>query len=91
MSGFASTKDLADTHAEDAPNSGVVIGDESVLVVDAQATPLIAQGVLARIWQVTDKPVRHVVLSHRPAARVLGAQLSKVTRLFAIIRYYRTC
>ena len=61
MSGFASTKDLADKNisfeelgpglygytAEGDPNSGVVIGDESVLVVDAQATPQMAQDVLA--------------------------------------------
>ena len=58
MSGFASTKDLADKTisfeelaaglygytAEGDPNSGVVIGDRSVLVVDAQATPKMAQG-----------------------------------------------
>lgn len=87
MSGFASTKDLADKNisfeelgpglygytAEGDPNSGVVIGDESVLVVDAQATPQMAQDVLARIREVTDKPVKHVVLSHYHAVRVLGA------------------
>ncbi|GGC64910.1 MBL fold metallo-hydrolase [Chelatococcus reniformis] len=87
MSGFASTADLADKQvsfeelgpglygytAEGDPNSGVVIGDDSVLVVDAQATPAMAQDVLARIGAVTDKPVRHVVLSHYHAVRVLGA------------------
>ena len=87
MSGFASTQDLAEKQvsfeelgpglygytAEGDPNSGVVIGDESVLVVDAQATPAMAQDVLARIRQVTDKPVKHVVLSHYHAVRVLGA------------------
>jgi len=87
MLGFASTKDLADKNvsfeelgpglygytAEGDPNSGVVIGDESVLVVDAQATPQMAQDVLARIREVTDKPVKHVVLSHYHAVRVLGA------------------
>jgi glyoxylase-like metal-dependent hydrolase (beta-lactamase superfamily II) len=87
MSGFASTKDLADKNvsfeelgpglygytAEGDPNSGVVIGDESVLVVDAQATPQMAQDVLARIREVTDKPVKYVVLSHYHAVRVLGA------------------
>ena len=87
MSGFASTQDLAEKQvsfeelgpglygytAEGDPNSGVVIGDRSVLVVDAQATPAMAQDVLARIRQVTDKPVKHVVLSHYHAVRVLGA------------------
>ncbi len=78
MSGFASTKDLADKQvsfdelgprlygytAEGDPNSGVVVGDEGVLVVDAQATPRMAEDVLARIRQVTDKPVTHLVLTH---------------------------
>jgi glyoxylase-like metal-dependent hydrolase (beta-lactamase superfamily II) len=87
MSGFASTKDLADKQvsfdelgpglygytAEGDPNSGIVIGDDSVLVVDAQATPAMAMDVIARIRQVTDKPIRHVVLSHYHAVRVLGA------------------
>ena len=87
MSGFASTKDLAEKTvsfeelgpglygytAEGDPNSGVVVGDDSVLVVDAQATPAMARDVLARIRSVTDKPVKHVVLSHYHAVRVLGA------------------
>ena len=87
MTGFASTKDLADKNisfeelapglygytAEGDPNSGVVIGDDSVLVVDAQATPAMAKDVIARIRTVTDKPVKHVVLSHYHAVRVLGA------------------
>lgn len=87
MSGFASTKDLADKTisfeelgpglygytAEGDPNSGVVVGDDSVLVVDAQATPAMAKDVIARIRTVTDKPIKHVVLSHYHAVRVLGA------------------
>jgi len=87
MSGFASTNDLADKTisfeelgpglygytAEGDPNSGVVIGDEGVLVVDAQATPRMAEDVIARIRTITDKPVTHLVLSHYHAVRVLGA------------------
>ena len=87
MSGFASTTDLADKivsfdelgpglygyTAEGDPNSGVVIGDDSVLVVDAQATPDMARDVIARIRTVTDKPIKHIVLTHYHAVRVLGA------------------
>lgn len=87
MAGFASTTDLTEKQvsfdelgpglygytAEGDPNSGVVIGDDSVLVVDAQATPAMAQDVIARIRAITDKPIRHVVLSHYHAVRVLGA------------------
>jgi glyoxylase-like metal-dependent hydrolase (beta-lactamase superfamily II) len=59
--------------AEGDPNSGVVIGDDSVLVVDATATPVMARALIARIREVTDKPIKHVVLSHYHAVRVLGA------------------
>ena len=58
--------------AEGDPNSGVVIGDDSVLVIDARATPVMAKELVARIRKVTDKPVRHVVLTHYHAVRVLG-------------------
>ena len=63
--------------AEGDPNSGVVIGDDSVLVVDTTATPVMARELIARIREVTDKPIRHVVLSHYHAVRVLGASAYK--------------
>jgi glyoxylase-like metal-dependent hydrolase (beta-lactamase superfamily II) len=59
--------------AQGDPNTGVVIGDEGVLIVDAQATPAMAQAVIARVRSVTDKPITHVLLSHYHAVRVLGA------------------
>ena len=59
--------------AEGDPNSGVVIGDDSVLVVDTTATPVMARALIARIREVTDKPIKHVVISHYHAVRVLGA------------------
>ncbi len=59
--------------AEGDPNSGVIIGDESVMVIEAQATPLLAQKVIDEIRKVTDKPISHLVLTHYHAVRVLGA------------------
>ena len=59
--------------AEGDPNSGVIIGDDSVMVIDTTATPVMARDLIARIRSVTDKPIRHVVLSHYHAVRVLGA------------------
>jgi glyoxylase-like metal-dependent hydrolase (beta-lactamase superfamily II) len=59
--------------AEGDPNSGVVVGDDGVLVVDAQATPAMAKDVIRHIRTVTDKPIKYVVLSHYHAVRVLGA------------------
>lgn len=59
--------------AEGDPNSGVIIGDDSVMVVEAQATPRLAQKVIDCIRQVTDKPITHLALTHYHAVRVLGA------------------
>ena len=59
--------------AEGDPNTGIIIGDDSVLVADTQATPAMAQDVVRRIREVTDKPIKYVVLTHYHAVRVLGA------------------
>jgi glyoxylase-like metal-dependent hydrolase (beta-lactamase superfamily II) len=69
--------------AEGDPNTGIVIGDDAVLVVDTQATPAMAQDVIRRIRQVTDKPIRHVVLSHYHAVRVLGASAYGAQQIIA--------
>lgn len=59
--------------AEGDPNSGVIIGDDSVMIVEAQATPRLAQKVIDCVRTVTDKPITHVALTHYHAVRVLGA------------------
>lgn len=59
--------------AEGDPNTGVIIGDDSVLICDALATPVMAQNLVAEIRKITDKPIKYVVLSHYHAVRVLGA------------------
>ncbi len=59
--------------AEGDPNTGVVVGDDAVLVLDTQATPAMAQDVIRRIREVTDKPIKYVLLTHYHAVRVLGA------------------
>ena len=58
---------------EGDPNTGIVIGDDAVMVIDAQATPVMAQDVIRHSRQVTDKPIKYVVLTHYHAVRVLGA------------------
>jgi glyoxylase-like metal-dependent hydrolase (beta-lactamase superfamily II) len=84
---FASQADLADKKtafarlgdglycltAEGDPNSGVIVGDDGVMVVDARATPVLARELIERIRGVTDKPIKYVLLSHYHAVRVLGA------------------
>jgi len=59
--------------AEGDPNSGVIIGDDSVMIVEAQATPRLAAKVIEKVREVTDKTISHVVLTHYHAVRVLGA------------------
>lgn len=88
MGSFASASDLAErpasftelvpgrayafTAAGD-PNTGVIVGTRGVMVIDTQATPLMAGSVIARIREVTDLPVTHILLTHYHAVRVLGA------------------
>ncbi|MBN8511376.1 MAG: MBL fold metallo-hydrolase [Burkholderiales bacterium] len=59
--------------AEGDPNTGVIVGDDAVMVIDTQATPVMAQDVIRRIREVTPLPIKYVVLSHYHAVRVLGA------------------
>ena len=94
---FASQADLADKKitfarlsdnayaytAEGDPNSGVVIGDDGVMVIDAQATPAMAEDVIRHIRTVTDKPIKYVVLSHYHAVRVLGASAYRADEVIA--------
>ena len=84
---FASQADLADKKitfeqlsahcwaytAEGDPNSGVIIGDDFVMVSDCTATPSMARDLIARIRTVSHKPIKYVLLTHYHAVRVLGA------------------
>jgi glyoxylase-like metal-dependent hydrolase (beta-lactamase superfamily II) len=95
--GFASTADVADKTiafdaigpdlyaftAEGDPNSGIIVGEDSVMVVDAQATPAMAREVIARVAKVTDKPIRYVLLTHYHAVRVLGASAYRAAEILA--------
>jgi len=95
--GFASTGDLGEKKvsfdqvgpglyaytAEGDPNSGVIIGDDSVMIVDAQATPAMASELIARVAKVTDKPIKYVLLTHYHAVRVLGASAFKGAEILA--------
>ena len=78
---FASQADLADKTisfdklsdnayaytAEGDPNTGIIVGDNAVLVADTQATPVMAQDVIARIREVTlvSRYARHCLLNPR--------------------------
>jgi predicted alpha/beta superfamily hydrolase/glyoxylase-like metal-dependent hydrolase (beta-lactamase superfamily II) len=57
---------IHDNATEDWPNSntGVVVGETGVLVVDATYLPSRARADIALIRSVTDKPVRYLVITH---------------------------
>lgn len=94
---FASTGDMSDKKisfeevgpdlyaftAEGDPNTGVIIGDDSVMIFDAQATPRLANLVIEKVRSVTDKPIRYVTLSHYHAVRVLGASAYDADEIIA--------
>ena len=67
--------------AEGDPNSGVIIGDDAVMVIEAQATPLMAEDVIAKVRAVTNKPIKYLVLTHYHAVRVLGAAAYKAEEI----------
>lgn len=69
--------------AQGDPNTGVIVGDDAVMVIDTQATPVMAQDVIRRIRSVTDKAIRYVVLSHYHAVRVLGASAYRPEHIIA--------
>ncbi|MDE3231354.1 MAG: MBL fold metallo-hydrolase, partial [Chloroflexota bacterium] len=55
------------------PNTGFIVGERGVLVVDARATPALARETVAAVRAVTDKPIEYLVLTHYHAVRALGA------------------
>lgn len=84
---FASSADLGDKEqtlevladgvyaltAEGDPNVGAIEGEDFIVCFEALATPVAARAWLTRLREHTDKPVKHLVLSHYHAVRVLGA------------------
>ncbi len=94
---FASTEDLDEKKvafdqigtglyaysAEGDPNSGIIVGDDGVMVIDAQATPAAASDVISRVAKITDKPIKYLLLTHYHAARTLGASAYKGAEILA--------
>jgi cyclase len=53
-------------------NSGVIIGDKGVIVVDAKTTPAGGKELLENIAKITPKPVTTVILTHSDGDHVNG-------------------
>lgn len=58
-------------------NAGFVVTDAGVVVFDALGTPALGYRMLERIREVTDKPIRAVVVSHYHADHIYGLQAFK--------------
>ncbi|MGD8547581.1 MAG: MBL fold metallo-hydrolase [Thiohalophilus sp.] len=55
-------------------NAGFVVTDEGVVVFDALGTPALGYRMLQRIREVTDKPVKKIIISHYHADHIYGLQ-----------------
>ena len=80
---FTAVRQRLRLHRRGRPNTGVIVGDDAVLVLDTQATPVMAQDVIRRIREVTDKPIKYVLLTHYHAVRVLGASAYQPQQIIA--------
>ena len=55
-----------------AANSGVIIGNKGVIVIDAKGSADAGKEMLAAIGKLTTKPVTHVILTHSDGDHVNG-------------------
>lgn len=55
-------------------NAGFVITDQSVVVIDALGSPMLAEQLLREIRRISARPVSHVLVTHYHADHVYGLQ-----------------
>ena len=53
-------------------NTGIIVGKDGVIVIDAKTTPASAKDVLAEIAKITPKPVTTVIVTHSDGDHVNG-------------------
>jgi cyclase len=53
-------------------NSGIIIGDKGVIVIDAKTTPAAGKEVVDEVAKLTNKPITTVILTHSDADHVNG-------------------
>lgn len=66
---------IATDNAGFISNAGFVVTDAGVVVVDSLGSPSLAVELLKRIRQVTDKPVKKLIITHYHADHLYGAQV----------------
>jgi glyoxylase-like metal-dependent hydrolase (beta-lactamase superfamily II) len=94
---FASSADLAEKTAtleqladgvyaytaEGDPNVGCIIGSESILAIEARATPFMARLWIDVVRTISERPFGDLVLTHYHAVRTLGASAFNARRIVA--------
>jgi cyclase len=53
-------------------NSGIVVGQNGVIVIDAKVSPAAGKRLLDEVANITPKPVTHVILTHGDGDHVMG-------------------
>jgi quinoprotein relay system zinc metallohydrolase 2 len=59
----------------DLANLGVVIGEDSVAVIDTGSTRAVGEGLYLAIRAITEKPISHAILTHMHPDHSLGARV----------------
>ena len=58
-------------------NAGIIITSEGIILFDALGTPALAARLLRKIREISDKPIKAVVMSHYHADHLYGLQVFK--------------
>lgn len=69
--------------ADGDPNVGAIEGEDFLVCIEARATPAAARDWLVRLRQHSSKPIKHLILTHYHAVRVLGASAFGAEQIIA--------
>ena len=58
-------------------NLGLIVGDENILVVDAGPSKILARKLIASIKNISNKPIRYLILTHRHFDHAFGIEAFK--------------
>src|SRR5579872_1881934 len=53
-------------------NTGVIVGDNGVIIVDAKTTPAFGKMIIDEVAKITPKPITHVIETHSDGDHVNG-------------------
>ena len=80
---------LPENHG-DIGNSGFIVGDHSVAVIDPGGSAVAARTLMSRIRQITDLPIDYLILTHFHPDHVAGASVfAEATHTIAHHHYIR--